>query len=436
MEWQRRIEQPPTADSAHSWRSLALELLDDGDPVRARLVLKALLGTCKDDVAAYILLIRSCLAMGHSAAHEAVESAQTVYTLCQQRADPALPKALLALGVATGCLARGPTLSQAERSHFRAEARNFLQQVLAVQPADSVALYNLGLLAAEGGHLEDATQHARKALAVGASPTSPITLYTLALLALLMTARQQLRMALAIVEKGLSSCRSAAEGSSPPGPSELLLIIIQAHLLVALGDSNGALKALGACQRRCTPETGLPSGASRQKRQLTEQQIQIWQALATIYLDQDQIEDASMCVERLQQLEPMSARTLHLVARLHEARGLIPQAMDQYKSALALDSTHATSMISLGALYCNRGRAHPASGASDLAVATGLLVEGLRYQPLASEGWFALGQVYECQGLRQEAEQHLFTAMQLATSRPVLSYEALPLSMMEEGDCP
>jgi hypothetical protein len=60
-------------------------------------------------------------------------------------------------------------------------------------------------------------------------------------------------------------------------------------------------------------------------------------------------------------------------------------------------------------------------------VAASLLTDALRYEPHNHVGWFNLGLVRKAQGHRKAAEEHLFSAVQLAASAPVLSYSQMPL---------
>lgn len=66
-------------------------------------------------------------------------------------------------------------------------------------------------------------------------------------------------------------------------------------------------------------------------------------------------------------------------------------------------------------------------GAAELAVASGLLSDALRYEPQNPVGWYNLGLVRRAQGAAAEAEQHLFSAVTLAAAAPALSYSSLPL---------
>jgi len=325
-------------------------------------------------------------------------------------------------------------MAQSDRSEYRFEARQVLEEVLtqAEGPLIPRALYLKALMNAEGGHYDQAVADGQSALeAADGQPGSHSPPAVLALLALLLSARQQLQAAIQVADAGLAlfhkkpdSAALLTRSDGSPSCMDTLLLRIKAQLVLALGDANQGLSVLGTAKKKLSAKRaalGGAEGAGAVAEMYRQQEAQVWRELAVVYASQGQAQDATLCVQQAQKLEPRSAATFHALGSVSEAEGNFAAAQGAYQTALALDPAHAPSLISFGTLLRKQGSSH------DLAAASSYLTDALRYQPHNHVGWYNLGLVRKAQALKGEAEQHLFTAVKLAAAAPVLSYSELPL---------
>ncbi|WIA39628.1 hypothetical protein OEZ86_005707 [Tetradesmus obliquus] len=448
------LSNKPVKHHLQEWLDAVQQLHALGEWSRARLLLNTVLQARDDCVEAHVLLVQTLLHLGEPQWPKALQEARHAVATCCHRdnasaADQA--RVQLMLGLALGSVARMTVLPQAERSKHRSEARTVLQQA-AQQPGSHrvASLYALALINAEGGHYDlavacaqealeaaeaaDAQQHAVGGPAAAGVPSAPIV----ALLALLLSARQQLQPALSVVEAGLSSLPSSERCDSHaslfsssssrrlPHCYDVMLHRVKAQLLLALSSANEALAVLGSARQRLSAARralGSRQDAAAAVALLREQEAQVWRDLALVYASQQQSSDAQLCVQKMQQLEPHSAASYHAVGSVAAACKDTVGAKQAYKAALALDAMHAPALLSLGALLRRQGDEH------DLSVAVGLLTDALRYEPHSHVGWFNLGMARKAQGHSEEGEKHLFTAVTLAAAAPVLSYSDLPLGI-------
>jgi hypothetical protein len=79
-------------------------------------------------------------------------------------------------------------------------------------------------------------------------------------------------------------------------------------------------------------------------------------------------------------------------------------------------SHHLVCCCHAGTLLRRRG------SPSDLSVASSLLSDALRYEPDNPMGWYNLGLVRKAQGQVDDAEEALFSALNLAAAAPVIGY--------------
>lgn len=66
------------------------------------------------------------------------------------------------------------------------------------------------------------------------------------------------------------------------------------------------------------------------------------------YASQQQPDDAQLCVQQMQQLEPHSAASYHAIGVVAAASGDRVGAKQAYKTALALNAVYAPALLSLG----------------------------------------------------------------------------------------
>ncbi|GFR49196.1 hypothetical protein Agub_g11221 [Astrephomene gubernaculifera] len=338
------------------------------------------------------------------------------------------------------------------------------------------ALYVLALLQAEQGAAGQAGQaalgSARAALAAAqAAGQAQLTALSLVLVAALLSSRCQHKLALSVLSAAPTSA-SAASSSTPstpvagPGPasaapapsatspssptalwSDVWVWRLRARLLAAQSDTAGSLAALAAAKkllsgwlcssssssssaqpdRREGSPTVAPSSSHSPPAGVTRTEVEealasVWCELATSLAASGQAGEALAAADHALALRPWAAAVRHALGAVHEALGRYDEAAAAYGEALALDPSHAPSLLRQGALQARRG------GRLDLALARDTLTEALRYEPASAAAWFQLGRVAAALQHRQEAEGHMLTAVQLASTAPVMEYGELPLA--------
>ncbi|KXZ45016.1 hypothetical protein GPECTOR_59g623 [Gonium pectorale] len=413
---------------AETWLGVARSALAFGEPERCKGILEVFLEREPRNISALLLLSYACQQLGGAEAlDESVEVARSALGHASEPGDAG--RAALQLAVSLGSRARLHTRQQLDRQQDRAEAIRLLEELTsatgpaagtptaagadggaapaATPPGGALGsahcLYCLALLHAEAGQPAEALAGARSALAAvqaaashsaaaAGQPHAWLTCLCLALMAALLSSRGQQKMALSIL--------SAAPCDAAGG-------------MAALAQAK---RALAAWAEGRAP---LPAGATRAA--LEEALVQVWSELAAALAASGQRAEALAAADHALAAAPWSAATRAAAGAVHEALEEYDAAAEAYDMALALDPTHAPSLLRRAALHARRG-----SG-PDLALARDLLGEALRYEPASAPAWHALGCCAAAAEHRAEAEAHLLTAVQLSAAAPLLPYAELPL---------
>lgn len=419
-------------DSTETWRKQAENLLLQCAYSRAKLLLETLLENHPEDVEARLLLVRACLEL--KKVDEAVQYARHASKVAPTaESNGALnARCAVALAVALGHHARLPQFAEKERHDIRQESTQLLVP-LATNPPDATPLavlataqYCLAVQLAELGQQDEAVSRARDALQAASQATDPgssgLVTNCLVLLALLLSARQQFQTALTVL--GAGSKYSATGGSDSAGSLEaqVLLARVKAKILMELGSDEAAVRSLVETRVKVA-HAAAAAKTDAARASLTDQEWQVWQDLALACAYKGSHQDASKCVEQVLKVQPWAAASFTCLACVEQAAGNGVAALEHYTTALSLDAQHAAALMGLGVLYRRRGNA------GDLGLAHNLLSEALRYQPSDPQGWYNLGLVCKALQQRKEAERHLYNAVLLANSAPIMSFSSLPLTL-------
>ncbi|KAL3145534.1 hypothetical protein ABBQ32_003359 [Trebouxia sp. C0010 RCD-2024] len=398
------------------YRAKAQALLAAGQPAKASLCLRVLLESSleahKQDALVLLFLVKAGFQTGSiSSLQTALTHARQAVQAVKSKAPIGQGRANMALGVVLGQLASMPGVPQRDRADYHDEAVLALQQAVACDPMDVNILYNLALVQAEARQLAAAETNCKAALKASGGVHPP----SWALLALLLSARQQTPAALAVATAAVQEA----------GPAyERLLLKIKARLHVADGAAAEGLQSLAHLMARVQRAAAhTPPQGCTPLQTLRAHESDLWLELARSFLALQQIGDAEYCVQQAKSCTPCSPAAHHMEGRVLQEDGNLEAAIRSLQMALSIDVHYAKASLLLGVLYRQRGRPH------DLTLAQGYLSDGLSYEPGRHVGWYNLGLVYKAQHRPEEAERCLRVSVGLSRTAPVMSFSKLPRIM-------
>ena len=136
--------------------------------------------------------------------------------------------------------------------------------------------------------------------------------------------------------------------------------------------------------------------------------------------DVELLADAYDCVHKCRAIAPSSLLpTIHAqLASLSLLSNSPSTALHHFESALALDSTHTTSLVGLASLYSQP----PPPLTANLVLSYGYLTQALQIDATDHRAWYEMGRVLVAQGRGDEAVDQLMTAAELERTSPIISF--------------
>ncbi|GLC43949.1 hypothetical protein PLESTB_000213100 [Pleodorina starrii] len=447
------VDAKGSQDSAQTWLTAAKVALSKDEPERCKSILETFRESNPIDITAMLLLSKACQRLG--SVDDLDESVMLARKAVGSASSPedAL-RAAVQLAVSLGTRARVHTRQQVDRHQDRDEAIQVLFALDALAAAaakpgatgtggrtgsDSCSpdvahgLYVLALLQAEqgGSHAVAAGATALAAWQAAQAAKEPqLTALSLVLMSTILSSRQGHKAALACLSK-YSASTTAAGAAERPLWTEVLVCRLRARLLAALGDAAAGMEALAQAKKLLgswlegRSGGALPPGVSRAMAE--EALAKVWGELAVAMAISGQRAEALAAADQALALRPWTAASRHALGQVYEALAQYDDAGAAYDDALALDPTHAATLLRKGALHLRRGTG------PDLAVARDLLAEALTYDPRSAAGWQELGRVAGSLEHRQQAEEHMLMAVRLASEAPALEFGELPLAPPAAG---
>ncbi|GBG79903.1 hypothetical protein CBR_g30168 [Chara braunii] len=418
------------------WYSLALSHLGEGNyDLVMNLVSKALRES-PNDVPILLLAGKLCSRNAELAteglpwAERAVEQAIGSY-------EGLKGKAYHVLGVVLGVSARA-ALSDTERQDLQGRSLRALSEAVAYEPSDVDMMYDLALQYAEVRRIVPAMQFVRDSL----EWSGGTHVKSWRLLALLLSAQQRW-------EDAIEACNAGMEAVTCKSEEGLLLRTlgkIQVAALQyksALGTYKRLLSLMEIRAKRklacltmdepAGPRTPRSAPHAREASDLHSvnksdqeegvRETDVWMDLAQVYIALEQWDDADTCVDHpcLSRYEPGH---WYVTGLLEEAQAgdNKDEAYAAYENALAMDPTHAPSMIRLGVLLSQ-------GGASSAPLARSYLTDALHIDPTDHLAWHTLGLLHKKEGRKAEAADCFNAALLLQMTAPAISFATLPRAL-------
>ncbi|XP_010532675.1 PREDICTED: tetratricopeptide repeat protein 7B-like [Tarenaya hassleriana] len=130
----------------------------------------------------------------------------------------------------------------------------------------------------------------------------------------------------------------------------------------------------------------IEKGREKQDKRM---EAETWLDLANVYTSLVSWTDAELCLLKSKAIEPYSANRWHSIGLLNEAKGLKPEALKSYNTALDIEPTHIQSLTSAARVLLQLCRCSQC-----LPVLRSLLTDAIRLDRTNHAAWYNLGLVY------------------------------------------
>ncbi|KAL1509001.1 hypothetical protein ABEB36_003810 [Hypothenemus hampei] len=350
------------------------------------------------------------------------------------------------------------TLLKKEQNLLRCRAIDNFLSAVELEPNDHLARYFLGVQLAINGQIIEAETHIKIGLELQPEHSS-----TLHLLALILTAKRQYKMALSVIDFALDEY-----------PDCLNLLYVKAHLELHEKGAGTALVTareilelwktlyesqtvsdMPECDRKSDTRSVFQlytsemsdkdssslqlhnTAASRVEQALSDVvsslsgfsprpgpqrawmlQVEVWLLLAELYLSMNQLNDVQQCIQEAIHIYPLSHHIMHMKGLLHMHKEEWTDAKLCFQNAVAINPLHVKSLQQLGLVYHYLGL-------QGLAETT--LREAAKIQPHNMTTWYNLGKVLEALGEYEKASDAMATALMEEKNNPILPFNSVPL---------
>uniref|UniRef100_A0AAY4DB91 Tetratricopeptide repeat protein 7 N-terminal domain-containing protein n=1 Tax=Denticeps clupeoides TaxID=299321 RepID=A0AAY4DB91_9TELE len=434
----------------HIWYQLGLSLMASGKGVAAVSVLKECAKMSPQDPTPPLLATKICINQLHWL-KEAEALAQSVIDM-DERAEEALPRAHLAIGLCLSLRASDATL-KADRDDLNRKALQTLQKAHTLDPQDpQIALY-LSLQLALIRQVSAAMEPLEAALSLRSDE-----LHSLHLLALLLSAQKHHQHALDTINLALSqhpenfnllftkvkleetvfgpsqalqTCEEMLHlwqtddtSSIPPAESGQLSqkqpsgphLILPDFQETETGSQSAPSLAVSRLEQAMSEVSAISSAHRQGPTYIWTTLERIWLQAGELFMAQGRLKEAQFCVQEAGLLFPSSHSVLLLRGRLAELRGNLAEAKSLYDEALAINPRGHHILLHLGKLLVHMGR---------VALGEKFLRDALQAQSTAHEAWSGLGEALQNHGCSQ-AQNCFLTALELESSCPIRPFTVIP----------
>ena len=345
-------------------------------------------------------------------------------------------------------------LSSQKRGELHKLSLEHLRQAAQLDPQSVDYTFHLALQLAELRDLAQANAEVQRALSLNAGHTS-----CLHLLALILSAQKQYVEALKVCDFALQK-----------QPENFAILECKIRLEVITSSSNQALKTCKQALRlwqtlfseessgligivtqdqrslsdiplapyeRVTEDSILPlspdvasdAGSSHFSLSTSQMppnqpnllQARIWCTVAEVFLNAGKMTDAISCIREAQYLGPHLTVVLIGHGRVLEMEGKRDLALDQYRSAAALQPINPTALCLIGQVLYRTGK---------LAEAEKYLREATSIDQLHHEAWYWLGEVFMAQSQLETSADCFKTSLNLERTTPVQPFSVVLSSVV------
>ncbi|XP_041107326.1 tetratricopeptide repeat protein 7A isoform X2 [Polyodon spathula] len=400
-------------DEFHLWYQLALSLMACGRSASAVSMLRECSKLRPTDPTTPLLAAKICIGQLHWLEEGEVFSRMVVDMA--EEAGEFLAKGHLALGLCYSLQASDASL-KGDQDKLNRKALETLKRAHELDPDDPRICLYLSLQLALVRQISDAMAPLKQALKVEKDD-----LHCLHLLALLFTAQKHYQHAMDLINMAISEhpenfsllFTKVKIEAVLRGPEEALLTCrAMLHLWqTSFHSSQSSEGDEGSSADDSAPLSRKPSGLH-----LTLPDFQDAET-AELFMEQQQLKEASFCVQEAGAIFPVSHSVLLMRGRLAELKGSMEEAKQLYDEALSINPQGVRILQSLGLILNRMGRS---------SLAEKVLRDAVQAQNTSHESWRCLGEVLQEQGRSEAAAQCFLTALELESSSPIVPFTIIP----------
>nr|CAD1837815.1 unnamed protein product [Ananas comosus var. bracteatus] len=372
------VEQllPGTYSRAERWYILALCYCAAGMDEDALNILKKVVGHCqkehKPHIPSLLLGAKLCCKVPLYAL-EGIKFATKAIDSVKNQEKHLVGVASHLLGACYGCCSKS-SISDSERLKLRDNALKLLNNAAKIEKYDPEVIYSLGRESLMQRNLNAAVENATKYLDM----VDGSSVIGWKLLALVISAQQNLKEAEAIVELAIDETEKAGQ---------LDFFRLKALLQDAQGQSKSAI------------DTYRISLAIIQ----AQKELQIWHPKYE-------------CLEKAKSINSSFPKIWHITGLLLEAQSMHEEALAAFSVALSIQPNFVPSMVSMAEIL-------RMLGGESLPIARSFLMNAIRLDPTNHEAWLNLGIISKMEGSLHQAADCFQAAYELRQSSPVHNFE-------------
>ncbi|XP_020105076.1 protein NPGR1 [Ananas comosus] len=402
------VEQllPGTYSRAERWYILALCYSAAGMDEDALNILKKVVGHCqkehKPHIPSLLLGAKLCCKVPLYAL-EGIKFATKAIDSVKNQEKHLVGVASHLLGACYGCCSKS-SISDSERLKLRDNALKLLNNAAKIEKYDPEVIYSLGRESLMQRNLNAAVENATKYLDM----VDGSSVIGWKLLALVISAQQNLKEAEAIVELAIDETEKAGQ---------LNFFRLKALLQDAQGQSKSAIDtyriSLAIIQAQKELQIWHPKYEVEESRNL---EMEIWLDLASIYTKLGSWADSKKCLEKAKSINSSFPKIWHITGLLLEAQSMHEEALAAFSVALSIQPNFVPSMVSMAEIL-------RMLGGESLPIARSFLMNAIRLDPTNHEAWLNLGIISKMEGSLHQAADCFQAAYELRQSSPVHNFE-------------
>eukprot|EP00299_Pterocystis_sp_00344_P013834 c6819_g1_i3.p1 GENE.c6819_g1_i3~~c6819_g1_i3.p1 ORF type:complete len:595 (+),score=110.92 c6819_g1_i3:253-1785(+) len=235
------------------------------------------------------------------------------------------------------------------------------------------------------------------------------------LLALILSAKNEISLALSVIDAAISQ-----------HPNDIELLLTQAKLKAHAGLADQAVDTYKVIvgHLRAKEDSSVSIADALPEENDTRQAV-IWLHVAALFRSLNQLEDAKLAIAAAQKLQYPPALLHFEVAMLMKSSNRFTECYASLKKALATDPDHVPSLVQIAQL----------EDSTVLDASTGpssnrtLLQTAVRLDPTSHEAWYQLGLAHMKESNEMEAADAFLCAAELEQTCPVRPFDCLPITL-------
>ncbi|KAK1260774.1 hypothetical protein QJS04_geneDACA002326 [Acorus gramineus] len=377
---------PSIMDRKERYYTLALCYLGEGDDLVALNLLRRLLSASESPNCVKALLLASKICGENSDHATGVSFAHRALDCAQGECDQLEAVAHCLLGINLSAQAR-TSPSDTESIHRQSEALSAFEKSEKLMQNDTRLMFNLSLEYAEQRKLDVALSHTKRLITLEGG----CNIRSWLLVARILSAQKRYMDAEMIINAALDQTGKYDQGE---------LLRTKAKIQIAQGQIKNAIETytnLLALLEVENKSFGTSMTLLKNVKYDRRLEIETWIDLANVYSNMSQWSDAEVCLSKAKAINPYSASMWHATGILYEATGLPKEALGAFSTALGIEPTHGSSLVSMAEVLSQLGMKSSPSVRS-------LLTDALKADRANHSAWYNLGLCYMSEGGKSDVE--------------------------------